>query len=247
MTALRLEVRRWTNLSTRPLWERGSGEMVSGDRASVASGGDLDPFDEATLARYRDRLVTGAATGTGPVDVRDDLAQDLWPWAQRVAARAASRYRGRVDPAEVHSQVAAALWHCCSRFDLDQGPEWSAWLTTRVRGAVLDSARHADHLSRRDRAAVRAGLAVDSSTNSVPLHEITEPAAADADPVDRVVHLAAAAEVRRWLEEDLPADVADRLRRWWDATGAATALPPPLAREVAPFTYRLLAAADLVL
>jgi hypothetical protein len=210
----------------------------------------LDPFDEEGWAGALTWLRIGIDGGLDPDALRVEIAASLWPWAHRFADRAARRLPCQIDPADIHSKVATALWACCTRLDPEPAPAWRGWLTVRLRGAVLDAARSSDRLSRRDRRSVIDGTASDRLEQVGAHAKPIEAAARLSDPGDDPCAVAldrmVAAAVHDWIRDDLPPSLADRLSAWWQSTGATTSLPASLAKEVEPYRFRLLPALELL-
>jgi hypothetical protein len=223
---------------------------VRGSDGPPAPRPGLDPFDEDRWAGALAWLETGIAGGLDPGALRSDIAANMWPWARRFADRAARRLPRQVDPADVHSRAANALWACCARLEPEPAPAWRGWLTVRLRGAVLDAARSSDRLSRRDRRSVVGGTA------SARLEQVgaavvpIEAAAGLSDPGDDpsaiVLEQMLVTAVHDWIRDDLPPSLADRLLAWWQSTGATTSLPAALAKELEPYRFRLLPTAELL-
>ena len=82
---------------------------------------------------------------------RDRRVTDHLPLARRVALRLAGKLPASVDMDELISAGTEGLLDAATRFEEDRGVPFEAYARARIQGAVLDSLRAGDHLSRGDR------------------------------------------------------------------------------------------------
>lgn len=240
-----LRAHRTSTLSRRTVARRGQGAHRPPREATF-----LDPFNEDAMAEELGWMRNGIDAGHDPAMLQAEIATRLWPWARRFAWRTARRLPPHIDEADVQGRVATALWACCARLDPEPPLTWAVWLTTRLRGAVLDAARASDPLSRRDRSRVKAGTAGPGIEGAgeppVAIDAVVEISDHRAEPSRTVVDHAVAHAVHQWISHDLPPDLAARLTSWWRTTDATTPLPAALANELRPYRFRLLPAVELL-
>lgn len=91
----------------------------------------------------------------GDIDARNELVRIHAGLVQFVARRLARTLSDRVDLDELLSAGNIGLMQAVEAFDPSRGLSFSTFASLRVRGAMLDELRRADHLSRGTRSRAR--------------------------------------------------------------------------------------------
>lgn len=107
----------------------------------------LPEFREQVLIPLKARADVGA-----PADrLANDLYTALHPWLTRFVARKSRNLPATADLGELESRVHEAALLACRSLDWNRTETFGPLLRMRVEGAVVESARHDDWLSRRHR------------------------------------------------------------------------------------------------
>lgn len=122
--------------------------MATSERTSQRS---FSPFSAEWRETELAALAARAEAGEDQDDLRSELLQRLWPWAQRLADREARKLPVGSDADDTRSHLLTAVWQATRQIDWDRWDTWPALLLRRVRGARVDAARNDDVVSRRDR------------------------------------------------------------------------------------------------
>lgn len=136
----------------RPAHPRPSGEATPSDRAGRP--GEADPFDR-TWVETELRTLAEQAPRTP-----DQLLELLWPWALRTARAQAARLPAGADRDAVYGETLWEVFQAVRRIDWQRYDVWPALLKARLRAAWSAAARAEDPLTRGERQARTAYLAV---------------------------------------------------------------------------------------
>ena len=113
------------------------------------------PFSAEWRSTVLRDLASRAANGDDLDQLRAELLELLWPWAQRLADQEARRLPAGSDRDDTRSHVLTAVWQATRQIDWQRWETWPALLLRRVRGARIDAARSDDTVSRRDRVVLK--------------------------------------------------------------------------------------------
>jgi RNA polymerase sigma factor for flagellar operon FliA len=143
-----------------------------------------------------------------------DLVIENLPLAAKIANGISRRLPRHIDPQDLRQEASLGLLRAAARYDGAGNVQFGAYARRRISGAVLDSPREDDHLSRRTRRHMKAEGADDYS---FPL-QMTAP---DALPGNAPApdQCAAEAERRRLLDAGiatLPARLQSVVRAYYD-------------------------------
>lgn len=201
--------------------------------------------------RHADRVARRLPPGADADETRSALLLAFWESTRRFdpgrwgawPSLLRQRLRGaRVDAARRDDALTRRHRAAVVRAD------WSIAQLEQERGRALTAAEQhrvlLDALGGADRSRPRGwfGSSVDPLTTDAVA---TEPATGP-DPGAVVADIEVATAIRRWIEHDLPRDLSDRLRRWWDDADRCDPLPARLVDDLAPYLYRVVDLLDPV-
>lgn len=83
------------------------------------------------------------------------LVEAFIPLAHRVMERVAIRLPAHVAVEDLFQSALVGLYHAIGRFDPAQGVRFETFAVPRIKGAILDELRSADHASRSTRSLIR--------------------------------------------------------------------------------------------
>lgn len=83
------------------------------------------------------------------------LVEAFLPLAQRVMERISIRLPPHVAVDDLFQSALVGLYHSITRFDPSKGVRFETFATLRIRGAILDELRSADHIPRAVRSLIR--------------------------------------------------------------------------------------------
>ena len=83
--------------------------------------------------------------------MRDRIVAQYFDFAIAMARRKLKKLPSSVDPHGIESAALDGLLYSIERFDVTKGMAFTTFASYRIRGAILDSLRKDDHLSRTSR------------------------------------------------------------------------------------------------